>query len=526
MALQDFLTTKNPLGPHKHERILRRSDDLHTNILIYKVDVFDAVLEERRPIIVGRRGAGKTAIVAALLAKSGRDESDYTRQNLPNVGQDVYVFINSWDHLDELVDKVGRDAQHSLGSDNDWSSLLPETAARHWSRRIWMVILQQLYRDSLSDKQIKSKLPLVTKFVQGRDFLPKNEDLSEDNLNEFFAEVKASVLAYFRTENRKCYVVIDSLDQYPVMAPRFQKLIGGLLKCVNDFNDDYPDVHILCCIPEEIEPFIASRSSNRLKDLSATASISRLRWRPIELLKIVAERYRAFLDIHVLDDPDFIRKIMRLDFSMRPHLKVFYDQIMPDTVVNRLGRVEPTLAYIIRHTQLLPREFLMIFDAAIVESHRKQGTWRFIQSDAIVAAVEKHEADLADQILSPYEAIYPDLLTASRRVLPELHPVCSYSQLSRLGARLRKMCGHEVDDPWEALYKIGVIGFVEDQEERYRSNLYAYGAFHFNSLRPITFSNNRSYCVHPVFSGTWKLKRDDPAMKCVYPADVEYTWAR
>jgi hypothetical protein len=522
LELEDFLTPKNPLGPFRHERVLKRSEDEHTNILIYHAASFDGLIEEQRPIIIGRRGAGKTAIVAALLAKSGREENSTSRDSGQNRGKDVYAFINSWDHLDELVDKVGRDARHSLGPDNDWSSLLPETASRHWSRRLWMVIFQQLYRDTLSDRPLREKLPELVKYVQGRDISLKDEEITEEGLNRLFVEVRKSIIKYLEREGRKCYIVIDSLEQYPVTAPRFQKLIAGLLKCVNDFNDDFPRVHVLCCIPEEIEPFVAPKSSNRLKDLSSTTSVSRLRWRPIELLRIVAERYRAFLKIYAHEDTDFIRKIGKMDFSERAGLRNFYNLTLPHTVRNSLGRDEPTLAYIIRHTQMLPREFLMIFDAAITASYKIKGSWRFIESEAIVFAVESQEPDLADQILSPYEPIYPSLIEACRKVLPDLNPICTYNDLSKLSSRLRKLSGHEVDDPWEALFKIGVIGYVEDQDDQSKSASYEYGSFHFNSSRPITFANNRKYCVHPVFSGTWKLRRADTNLKCVYPANVEF----
>ena len=222
------------------------------------------------------------------------------------------------------------------------------------------------------------------------------------------------------------------------------------------------------------------------------------------------------------DDKAFIKQITDLDFSQRAELKKCYSLIMPDKVVNLLCREEAALAYIVRHTQLLPREFLMFFDAAVRRSHEKTGSWRYIDPLEIVRAVEAEEPELAKQILTPYRTLFPELLSALRRVLPELPPICTLSDLDRLRPRFGRRVELETDDPWETLFQIGVIGYI-DERPSFSNEKYEYGRFHFNSVRPITFANGRKYCVHPIFSGSYNLIRNDPQMKFVYPADIEET---
>jgi hypothetical protein len=520
MQLKDLLTPKNPLGPFRHETIIKREDGTPSDILIYQTEAFDEIIDDARPIIVGRRGSGKTAIVAALAARYGRDDHSHGDGAATLAKGDIYVLINSWDHLDQLVIDVGTDARHSLGGDGDWSSLLPETTARHWGRRLWMVIFNRIYSESLYDSGIRTKLSSVVRYVQGKDIIAEDGQVSENSLNEKFNQTKQSVIKYLNEEKKKCLIVIDSLEEYPVLAPRFQKIISGLLKCVNDFNADYPSIRIVCCIPEEVEPHFIAKASNHLKDFS-TSSVSKLRWHPIDLLRIVAERYREFLYIYSHDDRAFTKQIKKFDFGVRSHIRDFFSLFMPRTIKNSLEREEASLAYIIRHTQLLPREFLMIFDAAIVSSHKFSGSWRSLDHAAIVRAVESQEPLLALQVLQPYRSLYPDLLTAAQDVLPELPPICTLSDLDRVGARLRKMTRHETNNPWETLYQIGVLGYIDERPRGPSNEKYEYGRFHFNSNKSITFAAGRKYCVHPIFSGSWDLKRDDRHLKCVYPADVD-----
>lgn len=526
MELGDFLTRENPLGPFYHERIMRRIHDNRSKLLLYHVDLFDKVLERQSPLIVGRRGSGKTAVVNAFLAASGKSDNYYSGSKSKNHSKDLYVFINSWKQLDAIIEKVGRDVLHSMGDDGDWMSVLPETVSRHWSNRIWHAIFEELFEEYQVDdpRHLAKKLPGVIKYVTGRDFLPPDARITEDLVERQFNKLRGEVLSFFRTESMRCYVVIDALDRYPITAPRFTKLIAGFLKCVNEFQDDNEGVSVICCLPEEVEPFFRQEVSNRIKEMSTAETMSKLRWKPVDLLRIVAERYRDFLTIHLEEDKDFVRSINQLNFQERKDLGEFFSLVTPKTVTNKLGKSENALAYIIRHTQLLPREFILIFSRAIVMSHALRGSWRFIEAEAIVSAVNEQESELADQVLTPYKTLYPTFTSEIKGVISELMPFFNKSDMDRLGGKLASISRHEVSDPWSTLFEMGVIGWVERSQGEQGHELYEYGKFHYNSTGEISFANDRIYCVHPIFSGTWNLRekhREGPS-KHVYPANVEH----
>jgi len=533
VQIRDLLTTQNPLGPSRHEAIIRLLGGITPDALLYPTGAFDNIVGARRPIILGRKGAGKTAVAAAMVGLSGHGARpkkwsySYTQSGASDGSGDIYLFINSWRQLDELVNKVGLDSLHSLGGIPDFESLMPETVAGHWMRRIWMAILEQIYRLSLDNSEVRTNLAYVVKYIQGKDIVPHHLELTDRVLNQKFEQAQQEVCNYLALRKRRCYVVIDALERYPVTAPRFQKVMAGFLKCVNDFSFDYPNIRITCLIPEEVESHFVAGASNYLKDLSTAASASRLTWKPIDLLRIVAERYRVFLGIHSHGDKEYIKLIDGLDFSKRGDLKLFYQSVTPEDLENRLRKPESAIAYIIRHTQLLPREFLMIFDAAILNSHRKNGSWRALVPSAIVDAISTLESELAHQILYPYDAVYPSLIAAAKKVLPRLSPICTGRDLDKVNAELVNLTKHETSNPWETLFEIGVMGYVDERAKGIANDRYAYGRFRFNSdaLKPITFTSQRHFCVHPVFSGTWGLKRTPEDTRSVYPAEVgEVPW--
>ena len=326
--------------------------------------------------------------------------------------------------------------------------------------------------------------------------------ISVEAIDAALRDLRKLVCKYFVDEEIKCFIIIDSLELYPVESPKFVKVISGFLKCINEFNDDNPNTRVICCVPEEIEHILITGSSNKLKDLTGAASLSRLKWRPIDLLRIVAERYRDFVRIHGEDDRKFVDKIDCLNFADRKNLRSFFDEVLPQSITNRFGQKENTLAYIVRHTQLLPREFILLFNRAIIHSHAEHGSWRFIDQHAIVKAVQDQEPELADQILGPYQPLYPELIKHARAVISELRPIFTKSDADRLGGRL-KAVRRELEDPWAMLFDIGVVGYIDNPHEGKGGEVYEYARFHFNSSSKLTVASNRRYCVHPIFSGTW-----------------------
>jgi hypothetical protein len=201
MHLKDLLTPKNPRGPFKHDLIVKRSwasksnesieGDHHVNntspdTLICHTEAFDEVIDEDRPIIIGRRGSGKTFYVASLISQTRSDGPDRRKSNKT---KDIIVFVDAWDQLDRIVEKVGHDARYSLG-DDDWSTLLPETAARHWARRLWDDVFDRVYEACLCDHDLRTQLIQVIRFVEGKDIATSAEEITSDLIQRKFDEAR------------------------------------------------------------------------------------------------------------------------------------------------------------------------------------------------------------------------------------------------------------------------------------------------------------------------------------------------
>lgn len=531
MSIEDFLSPKEPLGPTRHESIMKflgasGHREYRYNLLIYKFPIFDRILPAPNPIILGRRGSGKTAIITALLAQSTYKHYYYVRNDEPNESDDIVTYIQSWDQLDEIVNNVGRDCKYEIGQDTPWEELVSETAARHWERHIFLTIFNQVYKDANSDNSpfdMRQETPSIFEVIEKSDFADPFKPITNSSIFAKQSKAKEELISHLRKNGRSCYVIIDSLDTYPITSTRFSRLTGGFLRCITNISDSYYDIiKIHCCMPEEIEPRLFDLVDNELRDLSPSSSYTRIHWRPRDLFKIVAERYKEFLLIHfrpsIREDHEFLGFLNGLTLSESSDLKRFFREVLPGTIVNKFREKENALAYITRHTQLLPREFMLIFNEAIRRSYLETSSWRRITESALVAAISETESALARQVMKPYRPIYPSLLDACEKHLTNLKPVCGEDDLDAVANKFQKMVAHESEQVWKTLFEIGVIGYVEPNQQD--SKRYVYGRFHFNSENH-TFSkgSHLKYCVHPSFSGAFHTNRTDD-MKFVYPASI------
>ena len=525
MTISDYITAEHPLGPYRHELL---KDDLRASAqLTSNVRPFEQVFASKACMIIGRKGSGKTSVIQAYksLASYGRTYGAIDPEKNPN--GDLHINVIDWGHFHDIVRNVARRAAQDTDFAYSDDFTFPEAIAEIWAEEFWDLIFQSLYRQYAASPDLADHFPSIVELFESEDINNGFSNNYSDSVKSTFKKAMGEASGYFDSFGKKCFILIDSMDQYPIRSPLFSRVLSGFLRCINDFSYDHPAIKIVFCLPEELLTFFDAKSSNYVKDFG---DAQRLDWRPSDLLRMVAERYRLGLNtIPGAVEESTAERLDEWDFSKREHLQDFFDDVMEGEIVNSCGQEEDPLAYIIRHTQLLPREFILIFNRAIRMSKEEIGSWRKLTGSAVRKAVEKTETELAKHVLLPYQTVFPQLIRACRSVLPELPPICEKSDLDRLGSRFKGRIEEDVFDVWETLYDIGILGYVDEDPTvaDIDYNRYVYGYFKFTSTSPIAFRNDCQYCIHPLFSRLWSLKRPaGSALKFVYPANIEHFRAK
>jgi hypothetical protein len=247
--------------------------------------------------------------------------------------------------------------------------------------------------------------------------------------------------------------------------------------------------------PSEIFPEIQRGSANPLKDFPTHAQLS---WTAMELAQIAAFRYKIFLE-HF--SPEVFRDISDIDITQRDGAHRFWNTFFSEEQTNRYKQNESALIYMMRHTQLLPRQLFRIMEKVIISSHSRTGRYKLLTKSAVSDAVENMETVIAGEIFSAYINIYPKAEFFGKSIFGRFPTVFSYNELED---RWRKI-GRTLNETWvsefelyhltEMLLRMGILGEVKLETDKYIETVFSY-----NMLMPLPLGDKAMLAIHPIFS--------------------------
>jgi hypothetical protein len=513
--LREFVSPDQPFGPIATPTIA------HYEAFASLLDTQNAIAKElsnRPALIIGRRGAGKTAFLNSLALSKGYG---------------VIVALEPGDAFPTMIRSIERQLPRNI---------LPEESARLWHNLLWGSVFQELlarqpveaatellpvahYLEGLGVKpgmNFYAVMRAILRAVAGLNkrvkvLIDAIEDLASRGVR--FQEAQDCAERFMARRGTKAVILMDSLEQFPLDEPAMAKAMAGLLRCVGQFNQPGRPCELRCCLPSELYPRLVDLSAAPLKDF---ASRIVLQWRAHELLHLAALRYTTFMRLY---HPDaWRRQCARLDISERDGLRAFWAEVLPDTVTNRLGEREDAIAYIMRHTQLLPRHLILYLNEISKKALGSNGKSFRLHQDAIIEGVRASEHILCREIFSAFQQVHPKAEKACRSLLPNLSLTFKFGDLHREFNRSRRWL-EDFEDQHEALailLGIGAIGVVSDETDRYTR-----GLFDYTLPDNLNYRADDTFCVHPIFVEQYRVI-DQPKrqpIKPVYPAGSEVAFA-
>jgi hypothetical protein len=212
--------------------------------------------------------------------------------------------------------------------------------------------------------------------------------------------------------------------------------------------------------------------------------------------------------------PDYLKQLLPLDPTGRADALKLFDAVLPKTITNSAGFQENTISYILRHTQLLPRHFLMLLNSIFRSNGGTQGLSPFPVSETrIISGIRQVEERIVTEIFVAFKLIHPTAEEVCKRCLPELGHKFSMGELHRVYTRKGKAVfgGDNLFEFQRMLMEIGALGRVKPGKA---TDVYIQGNFEYTVEHEIAVSHEDELCLHPLFSGIYgNDQRDRP----VYP---------
>jgi hypothetical protein len=504
LRIKQYVSPHAPLGPSdasqiKDVEVAARLFDPHNKS-------FNSLLRKDLSVVIGRRGSGKTALL----------NSYRYRPYLGKVSPDTYGSdFRSYDYVIEITTyKKFQEMQRRIVKDpmifqpieaivDDWGKLiidyfLASLVAKSGDKVNYSEHLQSIQnylKQDVNDYEnsVRRSVWGISLWSSLKHFLTSEPSDSTDALTR--EEAVDIAIKFLKIEKKRAVIIFDSMDEYDVGNDAFDRTIGALVRFIAHFNTNYERIKIKLGLPSEIFPEIQRASGNPLKDL---VSFDQVQWTAMELMELAAYRYYLFLSLY---DPECSDELKHLDLNRRDDVHRFWGRFFSEKQINRYGAEEEATTYILRHTQLLPRQLLMILQRVVVASYKKTGGYRSFPSEVVRGSIEDMESVVAGEVFGAFRHIYPFAEDIGRAVFGNQPTVFSYDQLEdqwRKKARphMRKMNqDFEMVHFSDMLVRMGILGLIAGETELYYDAKFGYGL-----LSPFNTGSGNQLCLHPIFS--------------------------
>jgi hypothetical protein len=507
--LAHYINRATPLGPLDTDLI--RHSDVERKLFDPHYTSFDRLLSKDLNVITGRRGSGKTALLNCYKLRRSLNGGSIAKQHAATFDLWDYESVFSTPthtafealQLDVMGASGGHRPIESVVA--DWEQLIGDYLLTQIANRFSAlnnhdlgVIHAYLARPETLQRLEANEAVWGVRTLQRASIWPffKKKAAADAELPSR-SDALSAANKLLRSANHRALFLLDSMDEYQVGDRTADRTVGALIRFVRQFNADYGQMAVKIGLPSEIFPEIQRACANPLKDM---VRFDHITWTSIELARIAAHRYRLFLQLH---DRDGYARYSSLDFNRRGVVRQFWSGMFDAEVRNEYGEAEHPLTYILRHTQLLPRQLIAILEYVVKESHARTGGYWELKGELVEEAIAKNETVLVTEIFSAYRYVFPDAERVCRALLGNFPTVFSYDELENKWRQARRpvysmehLGNIDFVSITDMLLRIGVIGVVEKAP----TGKYVEGVFSYNLLVPPNIGQGHGLCVHPIFS--------------------------
>ena len=505
-AIEDFITDETPFGPIAMDEISTR--DVYDALYDRDNRIHAEIVRRHPSFIVGRRGAGKTALMRAPLLDP---------RNLLVEFKSADLFA----HVLHCVESIER----SQGR------MFVKQVSDIWEGVVWSGLCLAALQSTTAPNETRADLFTLQRFVAG---LGDVSAMSVDDVGASYCralaesaddpgsgqavamnEAKEACLRVLRHRDLHPVVLIDSMEDLHTEFDTLARPMAGLFGLIGRADRSaVPDCDFRFCYPSELWMKLGDLAANPLKDAENHVTIH---WQARELLKIAGNRLAIYLRLH---HPSVLADVVgRRSYNPKSldDARAVLAAVLPRTVVNRVGTEETAVAYIMRHTQLLPRHLLRILNGIMRRNREAGGDPTAVAPEAVVEGVRQVEELLAVEIFSAYSAVHPLAREACRRALPELRTSFRDGDLHRAFNRtgIAKTTGMEYFEFKEMLIEIGALGRVLRHTDRYVE-----AEFDYTLPSPLFPGHHEELCLHPLFTRVFQAHTEPVANggnRVVYP---------
>jgi hypothetical protein len=358
---------------------------------------------------------------------------------------------------------------------------------------------------------------MIDIFMNNADSLVDGAKASSADFHENKAFAAAKEAVFKLAQKAQLIVAIDTLENVDVRNEAMLQAIAALMECASHFDRQYQAKNIFLKLFVMAEIFPHLKEEVILNPLKSIRNEIYMHWRPKDLMRLISWRFYQYLRVNAY----LPQKKFEVDWkNYQDVLEKMWKPYFGEQVKNSRHLFEPTFPYVLRHTQMRPRQLIELCDR-IARIAQENGNFPRFQSDNLVDGVALAEVDLADEVINSYNRVYPKvgkILDA----LKEMPVLFRGNELDKIAPKTASEWPDGHYSPYnfrQLVSELGIVGRVRHHDRK--TNIVAVD-FEYASKTRLGLLSSDECAIHPMFYKRLKINVSDNVKVYPFPDNPDY----
>lgn len=478
-----------PFGEVSCEKEIAILEREYENYYFRETPFNQDAIKPRTYLIVGRRGSGKTSLSHYFSFQREIENSVCIDVDEPQAYGGVLAEIER-----RILDEVSGNMDLAIDS-----------SVKVWTLVIWTLLCSHFQDSSASIRAacaIRAPGSSAAGFVRAflRAILEKLLGSGANDVSDALGKMLESPTMQMAqsdlrrlTSKTPVIIAIDSLEQYDIDNEAIMIATAALVQAASRFHDSElrHGIMVKAFMTAEVFPYlqeaVLSNPSKHVEDPLY------LHWRPKDLLRLVSWRFYRYLTQHRLIGRTTHDDIDWSDF--RSVRELAWDPYFGESIESGTGILEDSFPYILRHTQMRPRQLVKICNAIADGASHDPRFPRFDRT-AIREQVSRTVVDLATEVINSYSRVYRDVDKIARALtgMQMTFKGRELDRVARTSAASWPPGRYSADAFRRLVAELGIVGTI-----RTRSDSFVTADFEYFKRDRVVIDNNADCVVHPMF---------------------------
>jgi hypothetical protein len=494
---------KHPFGEECCEAEIKLLQADYSRYYFEETPFNKSALDDDCYLIVGRRGSGKSSLSHYFSFQRDIKNCRCIDIDEPEVFDNVLTKVSTMSAIDAI-------------------SAIPRVV-KIWEYLFWSLIFSK-YRDEAPEIELAciSQESRGSFFIRSalnhiiERFLPKDSDYLSEQMEGFLS---SSILERAKEKmlkvSAKCPVIVamDSLEKYAIDNQNVMISLAALIQCSSNFNVAYSGqgIHVKTFVSAEVFPHLTETViTNTVKYVRNPVY---MHWRPKDLLRLSCWRFFSHLKLN-----DQLLEGSQRDINWASYDDVYNKMWMPyfgEWITNGAGIPEKTFPYILRHTQMRPRQIVTLCNA-IAKQAKNSGTFPVFKDapQHLIATVKEAEIVLATGVINAYSSVYPRVnkILDALNGIPQVFEGKLLDKIAKRTSSAWPLGDYSPAAFKQILAELGIVGVVRRCDERSRI---IEADFEYTIKDRLALMPEDRCVLHPMFFG--KFRATPSGKYIIYP---------